>query len=102
MKYNVQLVEEDVTKKNYNKIKFDNQYHQNPDDPSYILIELQPLAWWLTKIKGTKIKSRISLWSVSTFSDMRYQSSFSIWLAGYAYIPLSVILRVDISSYFFD
>lgn len=32
----------------HNQIDFVKQYHQSPDDPDYVLIELQPLAWWLT------------------------------------------------------
>jgi uncharacterized pyridoxamine 5'-phosphate oxidase family protein len=46
---NAQVVaDRDVKAKIYNQIGFVKQYHQSPDDPNYILIELQPLAWQLT------------------------------------------------------
>lgn len=32
----------------YKQVDFVKQYHRSPDDPNYVLIELQPLAWWLT------------------------------------------------------
>ena len=46
---NAQVVaDKHVKAKIYNQIGFVKQYHQSPDEPSYILIELQPLAWQLT------------------------------------------------------
>ena len=46
---NARIVEDkDVKAKIYNQIDFIKRYYQSPDDPRLTLIELQPLAWWLT------------------------------------------------------